>query len=535
MTNVWHGRMIQNGHRGESAVDVDRFAGDEAAGDGREQQQRRADQFRCVAQAAHRRVAKDRFDARLVEDLAVLLGGEEAGAEAIDAHAVWGEFAGDVLREAEHGRLRRRVDEHSRQRAIAGHAADVEDRAAAGVDHVLAEDLAAEMRGEQIRVDDAVEIFVGDFEIGRRRIDAGAVDEGVDAAVLLDDGVEQCFHRFAVGGVDFGEGRLAAEFFDFRDACVAALFAAAGDDDRRAGLGQAVAQLAAEHAGAADDDGDLAIESKQFLQVVGHSCRSAEPRRIVRVKVPLGSRHFGAAFANPIGVERAGLVGAFVGVGAEVVALGLQQVCRQAVAAVAVVVGQGGGERGDGDAEFGGRCDDVPPRVLGFVDRFGEVRREQQVFELRIGVERFFDAVEEHGPDDAAAAPEHGTVAVVERPVVFRRGRLHLHEALGVAADLRGVERVANLIDELLLVAGVFGGRAFEDFARPHAAVFHRREAAGVDGFGDQRAGTPWSSASWLIHLPVPLAPALSMILSTRKPPESLSLTLKMSRVISMR
>ena len=35
----------------------------------------------------------------------------------------------------------------------------------------------------------------------------------------------------------------------------------------------------------------------------------------------------------------------------------------------------------------------------------------------------------------------------------------------------------------------VLGRRALEHFARPHAVVFHRRQAAGVDGFGDQRAG----------------------------------------------
>ena len=40
MTNVWG---ILNGHCGEAAVDVNRFAGDEAAGHGREQQQGRAD------------------------------------------------------------------------------------------------------------------------------------------------------------------------------------------------------------------------------------------------------------------------------------------------------------------------------------------------------------------------------------------------------------------------------------------------------------------------------------------------------------
>ena len=33
------------------------------------------------------------------------------------------------------------------------------------------------------------------------------------------------------------------------------------------------------------------------------------------------------------------------------------------------------------------------------------------------------------------------------------------------------------------------GRRALEHLARPHAGVLHRREAAGVDGLGHQRAG----------------------------------------------
>ena len=115
----------------------------------------------------------------------------------------------------------------------------------------------------------------------------------------------------------------------------------------------------------------LAVEAEQFFQVVGHECRSAEPRRIrmcanaARLDVSYGA----CAFAKPIGVEHARLVDAVVGVGAEVVALGLQQVGRQPVAAVAVVVGQGRGEGRRGDAQLDGRRDDVPPGGLGLVDR----------------------------------------------------------------------------------------------------------------------------------------------------------------------
>ena len=48
---------------------------------------------------------------------------------------------------------------------------------------------------------------------------------------------------------------------------------------------------------------------------------------------------------------------------------------------------------------------------------------------------------------------------------------------------------MANVVDELFAIAFVFRRRAFQDFARSHAAIFHRRQATGVNGFGHQRAG----------------------------------------------
>ena len=94
--------------------------------------------------------------------------------------------------------------------------------------------------------------------------------EHVDAAVLLDDACRAALRPTRGRLTSTGDERgLAAELLDRRDARLAALCAAAGDDDVRPGLGQALAQRAAQHAGAADDDGHLAVEAEQFLQVVG--------------------------------------------------------------------------------------------------------------------------------------------------------------------------------------------------------------------------------------------------------------------------
>src|SRR5262249_61400173 len=61
----------------------------------------------------------------------------------------------------------------------------------------------------------------------------------------------------------------------------------------------------------------------------------------------IGARGRRAAAAGPVGVEElaARLVGPLVGVGAEVVALGLQEIRGQAAGAVAVEVGQGRAHR----------------------------------------------------------------------------------------------------------------------------------------------------------------------------------------------
>ena len=105
-------------------------------------------------------------------------------------------------------------------------------------------------------------------------------------------------------------------------------------------------------------------------------------------------------------MEYAPFVEAFIGVGAEVVALGLEQVRRQAFAAVAVVIGEGGVESWAGNEKVGRGGNDVSLGVLDLCDCLREVRGEQQVLEFRIGVERFLYVIEEDGADDAAATPE---------------------------------------------------------------------------------------------------------------------------------
>jgi len=88
-----------------------------------------------------------------------------------------------------------------------------------------------------------------------------------------------------------------------------------------------------------------------------------------------------AAGAGPVGVDEfaSWLVDALVGVCAEVVALGLEQVGGETLGTVAVKEGQGRGECGGGDAECDGVGEGLAPRILIGVDGGGEEAVEEEI------------------------------------------------------------------------------------------------------------------------------------------------------------
>jgi hypothetical protein len=77
----------------------------------------------------------------------------------------------------------------------------------------------------------------------------------------------------------------------------------------------------------------------------------------------------------------------------------------------------------------------------------------------------------------------------MQRPILLDGHGAHQGEALGVGADLRGVERITHRIDQLLLVAGEVRLRSLEDFRGGDAFFFQRADAAGEDGFRNGRDG----------------------------------------------
>jgi hypothetical protein len=108
---------------------------------------------------------------------------------------------------------------------------------------------------------------------------------------------------------------------------------------------------------------------------------------------------------------------------------------------------------------------------------------------VRLGVRRG-DVAEEDRLDNAAATPHTGDASVVEVPVEVLGGLAHEHEALSVGDNLGRVERLLEVIDELLFVAleGLLR-RASDDLARAGTLGLDGGEATGEDSLADEGDG----------------------------------------------
>src|SRR5438552_18182821 len=88
-----------------------------------------------------------------------------------------------------------------------------------------------------------------------------------------------------------------------------------------------------------------------------------------------------AAAAGPVRVEEfaARLVNPYVGMSAEIIALGLEQVRREHRGALLIVKRQGGAERRNGNAALHRGSHDIAPAVLAALDFTAEIIVRQHV------------------------------------------------------------------------------------------------------------------------------------------------------------
>ena len=133
----------------------------------------------------------------------------------------------------------------------------------------------------------------------------------------------------------------------------------------------------------------------------------------------LGRFWFGRFFSwrflklQPLGVEDAGLIDAFVRMRTKEIALRLQEIRRETSRAITVVIRQRGRKRGDRNAELDScRNNEAPFRLRSF-NGPSEILVEEKILQRRITPICLNDPIEKFGADDTAAAPNRSDVAQV--------------------------------------------------------------------------------------------------------------------------
>lgn len=110
------------------------------------------------------------------------------------------------------------------------------------------------------------------------------------------------------------------------------------------------------------------------------------------------------------------------GVGTEVIALGLEEVGREFLGAVAIVEAEGSAESRGRDTPESTLADNVSPASLSVVDSLIEEVIEQQVLEVGVLAVSVGDILQENGADNAATTPHEGNGRLVQLPAVFLGG-----------------------------------------------------------------------------------------------------------------
>ena len=144
---------------------------------------------------------------------------------------------------------------------LAGDAGDVDDASAAAVEHVHDRGFAHVEGAGEVDAQHFVPVVDAHLPDGTVDGDAGVVDEDVQAAVLVDDLLDDALAVVGVADVALVQGQGAAVGLDRLAQFVGALLVGgvAGADDG-AGGGEAVADRGADPAGAAGDQRDASGE-----------------------------------------------------------------------------------------------------------------------------------------------------------------------------------------------------------------------------------------------------------------------------------
>src|SRR6185369_11264589 len=127
-----------------------------------------------------------------------------------------------------------------------------------------------------------------------------------------------------------------------------------------------------------------------------------------------------------------------------------------------------------------------PPVRLGVADPSIEVIIQQQVRQIRTAIICVHNRVQEARANYTTALPNPRHLAEIDVPVILVRTLSNEIQALRIRTNLRGVQRVVDRSNKLVLIyAGTLCSGTFYSLARDCAFLFHAREHSRIDGGGD--------------------------------------------------
>src|SRR5690554_1081494 len=171
---------------------------------------------------------------------------------------------------------------------------------------------------------------------------------------------------------------------------------------------------------------------------------------------------------------------------AKVVALCLQQVGRQSVVTEPVEIAQRRSERRNRNPVFDSCSTDSSPTLLNRFDALFKEGVEQQIFQSGILVECFLDITQKYRTDNASATPHQRNSSIVEIPFVLLGSLHHQVISLSVRNDLRSVESLFQVTDELLLISLECRLLACDYSRSLYPKLFLGRKTAREDRFADK-------------------------------------------------
>jgi len=193
-----------------------------------------------------------------------LRGGDVAGSDAVALDVVLAVLGGDVLGQHLQAALGSGVGGDSLAAQLAHHGADVDDLAAALLDHIGNDRLGDDEGGVQVNVDDLTELGSGHLDHRDALDDAGVVDQHVDVTDLGSNLLDHLIDGVLVGDVaDIAVG-LDTGFLIGSQTLVHQLLLDVVENDGGAAVRHGGGNGKADAVGCAGDQGDLTGQVKGF-------------------------------------------------------------------------------------------------------------------------------------------------------------------------------------------------------------------------------------------------------------------------------